>query len=444
MISQKIDDGLKAIARVRGVKNAIAGLHELQKELGSVEDGDYILKGMLDLTYNRFINFGVNPTWAEVASSDIGGVTVDFGRPVIEALYDLANTSGLGREGRIERLKAIMQDLNPQAQALVYSIIERDLRCGIAESTINKAFSGLLPTFSVMLAGKYEPRKIKHWPVAVEPKYDGMRVTALVQKGDAKFYTRNGNDVPATAHLAPMVAALAEKLGGDDWAIDGEIIAGVNFNEAISSARSHEPMTAGSFMVFDALPVAEFVSGESVLPYKARRDRLLSAMRLVTTHHGAFPDLKIELAPSYVASSPEEIDQFYERARENKLEGLIVKALDGTWIAKRSPSWMKIKAIESIDLRVTGAFEGTGQFSGSLGGLIVDFNGKRVEVGSGFTHDQRRAFWEEILKDRQREQDATVVLGSLVEMTYQEVTPDGSLRLPIFKRLRTDKYEASF
>ena len=40
--------------------------------------------------------------------------------------------------------------------------------------------------------------------------------------------------------------------------------------------------------------------------------------------------------------------------------------------------------------------------------------------------------------------DAFEIIGLLAEINYQEVTPDGSLRHPVFIRLRKDKSEVSF
>jgi DNA ligase-1 len=64
-----------------------------------------------------------------------------------------------------------------------------------------------------------------------------------------------------------------------------------------------------------------------------------------------------------------------------------------------------------------------------LGGFIVDYKGKEVRVGSGFSDAERHDLW--FSKHSQ--------IGNIIEVKYHEVTPDGSLRHPVFGGFRYDK-----
>ena len=64
-----------------------------------------------------------------------------------------------------------------------------------------------------------------------------------------------------------------------------------------------------------------------------------------------------------------------------------------------------------------------------LGGLDVDFNGVVTQVGSGFADHQRTMYWQNKLS----------VIGKMVEVKYQNKTPDGKLRFGVFIRFRPDK-----
>jgi ATP-dependent DNA ligase len=105
---------------------------------------------------------------------------------------------------------------------------------------------------------------------------------------------------------------------------------------------------------------------------------------------------------------------------------------------------MKMKAEETLDLTVVDAFEGTGKYEGKLGGLTVLHEGLRVNVGSGFSDQQREEFWELYDEDMQRRKECgdrgedavDTLLGAVAEVQYHEVTPDGSLRHPRFVRFR--------
>ena len=78
---------------------------------------------------------------------------------------------------------------------------------------------------------------------------------------------------------------------------------------------------------------------------------------------------------------------------------------------------------------IEGFVEGTGKHEGKLGSVIVTFDGVQVQVGSGFSDELRGQIWA----------DQQSFLGRTVEIRYQEVTPDGSLRFPTFKCFRNDR-----
>lgn len=61
-----------------------------------------------------------------------------------------------------------------------------------------------------------------------------------------------------------------------------------------------------------------------------------------------------------------------------------------------------------------------------IGKLVVDFNGVLVGVGSG-------------LSDEIRALDPEELIGRMCEVSYHEVTPDLSLRHPVFECFRDDK-----
>lgn len=79
------------------------------------------------------------------------------------------------------------------------------------------------------------------------------------------------------------------------------------------------------------------------------------------------------------------------------------------------------------EFTVIGMIEGKGKFSGMLGALTVDVDGVSVDIGSGFTDEQRDWLW-----------NSCDPVGSLVEIKYQEKTKDGSLRFPVFLKFRND------
>lgn len=409
------------------------------------------LKLVLKYALDPFIRFGIS--CPEVEHNPSG--TVDLDDPTVWGMLEhLRTTAGSGSlTDKTALVIDTLMTLNEAAHGLTLVVLDKDIGCGIGAKTIEKIFPGLLSAFNVMLASPFEEKRVKAWPVAIEPKYDGMRVAAHVSAaGAVSFYTRSGHEVPAMEGFAGMMLALRKAAGLDGAEVwfDGEITSGA-FNSSISAARSSERMEEGAYTVFDMVIGNLLDDSDGALvaangAYTDRRARLEAAFKLVNGRLNDGARL-VELTPSYYASSVEEISHFYATLRASGMEGLIVKDLNGLYVRRRNPAWMKMKAELTADLRVIGAFEGTGQFEGQLGGLIVDYEGKEVRVGSGFSAAQRVEFWAHFQADLERieqgRRDECLLIDCLAEVQYQEVTPDGSLRHPVFVRVRKDKREVS-
>ena len=110
-------------------------------------------------------------------------------------------------------------------------------------------------------------------------------------------------------------------------------------------------------------------------------------------------------------------------------EGIMIKDTDSLYSFGRDWSVMKYKAFFDADVPIIGLKEGTGKHQGKLGSFLVDYKGVEVNVGSGLNDELREQIWKD--KDNH--------IGRIIEVRYQEETPDGSLRFPTFVCFRNDK-----
>lgn len=383
-------------------------------------------------------------------------------------LLDRLRTRDLTGNIARETLSLELQRLSAKSAELLWRIISKDLRAGFSESTVNKAIPGLIPTFDCMLAHPFDESRIKSWPMVAEPKLDGVRVLAFVDISEpaVKFFSRSGKEFTTFDHLKDPLIELVDNfradirnetgdddadasyfkdmLGCDEFHVvfDGEITSG-SFNNTVSVARKKDAQaTDAVFNIFDVLPENLFrtdVKKGSQSSYHVRRRVLEDLFKSVK----AGP---LKLLPRYLVSSVGEIHSLYQSVRASGLEGLIIKDHNALYWRKRNHAWMKIKAEETTDVPIVGFEEGTGKYEGMLGALIVAFDKQcfenrtegsdhdneqavRVNIGSGFSDEDRQWFWDH--RDE--------VLGSVIEVEFHEITPDGSLRHPRFKRLRDDK-----
>lgn len=323
--------------------------------------------------------------------------------------------------------KRVHELVQSEAELLI-AILDKDLSWGLGAGSVNEVVPGFLTEFHCMLAASYDPAAIQY-PCRVEPKYDGMRVLTLVdvERDAVSFYSRTGKPVtslPGT--LETECLALARSMEIPSVVLDGEVM-GRSFKETMEKARrKDEVFDTARYHIFDWLPRSEFNNiskAASSLPYVKRRSRLEAHLSAGSRH--------IVLPDSYIASSPEEVTHYYNSFRDMSLEGAIVKAINGHYVGKRSPLWIKMKAEETEDLEIVDFEEGEGKCAGTLGALVVNRNGVLIRVGSGLSDDDRSLIWS----------NPNLYLHKLVEVQYQEVTSDGSLRHPRFVRLRMDKSE---
>lgn len=412
-----------------------------------IEDAE--VKRVLFFGLSPFITFGVTiagldaycqnhngSTLDEFITTCSEGTSGDFTEETWATLEDLSSRKLSGNQA----LKVLLEELNflnTKASKLLLDILDKSPLPGSGATFVNKVKSGLIPQYKVMLADKLKPEKITY-PCSVEPKYDGVRVNALVAMKDGQvesveFKSREGMIFTSLGNLTEQITALALSSDMGKYArdgglfIDGEVTVDDSFHSTVSAIKKQEvlkDLSGLKFHVFAVFSLNSFLSsaGSIIIFYKSMRTDLQRAISSIETGN-------IKLIDAVLVNSEEEIHGIYRNARAQKIEGVIVKQLNSKYFKRRNSGWMKIKANETVDLEVIGFNVGTGRLSDSLGALVVNYNGVSVDVGSGLTDAIRQEVWN----------DQEKYMSQIIEISYHEVTPDGSLRHPVFEGFRIDK-----
>jgi len=471
----------------------------LLEELVKSEIGTFVVKW----TYDPFVTYGI--TAGPTESGDT--LNIQFRPSLIQPLLEkLAKRELTGLRAERE-VAEVMQSLDATGARLLYLILSKDLKCGIAEATISAVAPGLLPAFSVMRAHAYDVKKVKAWPVRIEWKLDGNRNTFISKNSMGGFFTRSGKRVPALDFMVPVVmraarvaynktdsGALRCLLSQDEghsfnFVLDGEAMMGL-FEDTGALRRKSQDAEGAELHLYDIMSLADFDAVGAVGDEQFKRRALLSEfVRLAQNHLEGQEAEMIQIVPQYLAMDDADVQSWFEKAREKTLaaylargnvereaellkvtidkatgrpkvlEGIVVKDPNARYEKRKCHAWMKIKAEETEDLPVVGAFPGESgtKYEFTLGGLVVDRKGVHVRVGGGFSDRERDEIWELFQQEMARtdgsfisyEKDATIIRGAgffekilihrLVEVEYHEVTPDGSLRHPRYVRFRDDK-----
>ena len=267
---------------------------------------------------------------------------------------------------------------------------------------------------------------------AWEPKLDGYRVLAFIGE-QVKLQSRKGLDL--SKDFPALAAELAEQ--GPSMVLDGEIVA---FDES-GKPSFHAMQNRSPNVVFYCFDLLHF-GGVDLrgAPYEDRRRYLAQCL---------LPSPRVRL----VHASDDGVE-LYAAAMASGFEGVIGKRKQSKYEAgKRSGAWLKVKSTQTADFVVGGYTKGKGS-RGALGALLLgSWEGRKLRyashVGSGFNDRSLKAVRSR-LEPLQRKSNpfsskpelnaptTWVEPATVVEVRYQGRTEEGSLRAPVFLRLRDD------
>lgn len=309
-----------------------------------------------------------------------------------------------------------------------------------------------------MLCGHGEiPSSLDGW--CLEPKWDGIRAVATVHDGGLTLMSRLGNEVTgAYPELLPIAAHL-----GHEAVLDGEVVTlddggKPSFERLQRRMHVRQPTVKLMhevpvvFVAFDVL----WLDGQLLvpLPQCERRRRLEDLAGAITVT----PLLSADDGPEALLADCKAIG----------FEGFVAKQQDAPYTpGRRSPCWLKAKAICRRELVVGGWEPGEGGRTGRIGSLAIGWvdpshadawpDGRCLrwagQVGSGLNEAmlqqlqpvvERFAVQSSPFLDAPRVPLVRWIQPLLVvEVAYREVTAAGTARHPVMKGIRTDIHPQS-
>ena len=390
------------------------------------------------LALDNYITFGVKKV-PSFSGPDGQGLPWEAFKELTELLYTRQLT---GNDAKAAIELALSASTADQWNYWYRRILIKDLRCGMSEKTVNKVLKGTaipqVPVFECMLAhdGANHEKKVTGTKL-LEPKLDGVRCITLVnfEARTVVQYTRNGKVLENFSHISDGLLANIDLIGRS-YVLDGEVVSN-SFQALMKQVHRKDDVQSSDarLMLFDIIPLSEFQKGKSIMGQK-RRTALLKGFKPAFEkcgHIDVIEQTEVDL-DGYVGEL--QFKQFNKDAIEQGFEGIMIKDPNAVYECKRSVSWLKQKPFIEVSLTVVGTEEGTGRNEGKLGALICEGedDGKRivVNVGSGFSDDQRAEYWA----------DKEVMLGQIVEVRADAATINQdseevySLRFPRFLRFR--------
>lgn len=299
--------------------------------------------------------------------------------------------------------------------------------------------------YKPMLAQSAEaPFSSDNW--IFEVKWDGIRALSYVNQ-EISVKSRNQKELMGNFPELSELRALTSKA-----VLDGEIIVmkegKPDFQSLIQRSHTTSPQDIehlartfpATYIVFDILEK----DGKPLvaLPLRERKRILKDSVK-----EGQFVVLSL-----YVEGTGE---AYYQAVLEKGIEGIVAKEKQSQYEpGKRSRSWLKIKRMKTCDCVIFGYTRGEGGRKMTFGSLILGlYDGEHPvyvgNVGTGFSHrameNLKRSMDEYIVEEGMltgvdESREITWLRPRLVcEVSYQSVTDDSRLRIPVFRTLKEDK-----
>ena len=349
----------------------------------------------------------------------------------------------------ISLLATILGSVNIDDAVVIKRIISKDLRCGVADATVNAVIKDFIPSYPCMLARAFDAKNIKniHFPAYSQLKADGLRVNFHVTNGVVTICGRSGKMIDVLGHMDGPILKLAAQFSGD-VVFDGELVVvddagsilsrkvgnGI-LNKAIKGTISEQEASMVRAQLWDVIPMGEFKVGKGTIPCQMRFTSLSDAVAVVNDPS------KFTVIPCKTVNTLGDAVEHFQEMLDCGYEGIILKNMHSIWEDTRSKHMVKMKAELEADLMIIGYNPGTGQFEGMVGSLIAaSSDGKVVVSVSGFSHRLRQEITDTIDQ----------LMGKIIAVTYNEritsqsAARDGvdSLFLPRFLEFRSDKTTA--
>lgn len=332
---------------------------------------------------------------------------------------------------------------NKEFADVIYDVIDRNLKTRATTTLINSVMPGTVPTFDVALAEKFEGNEKKvnfdsgEWWAS--RKLDGVRCIAVIdENGDIKFYSRAGNEFLTLDVLAEELKSLNLR----SVVLDGEVCimkdGGLEDFQGIIKeiGRKEHTIQNPMYYVFDMLQTDEFNNQSGEIPLSTRLLQLGVFFSLHSDLKCVAPLVQIQV------SSREHFEEMVADATNLGYEGIMIRK-DVGYEGKRSKNLLKVKKMHDAEYVVVDVENGIHRVIEAgreveeemLRAVMVEHKGNRVRVGSGFSIDQRRFYY----------QNPDEILGKTITVQYFEETTDQhgdhSLRFPVIKVVHGQKRE---
>jgi len=282
-----------------------------------------------------------------------------------------------------------------------------------------------------------------------EVKWDGIRAMIALDEGKVRIRSRNQNDITvAFPELTNPESAFRATCGLFDCEIVCLDANGLpvfqdvinrmrqKTENAVARAKAKHPAVC---YVFDGL----YLDGRPLVneTLDRRREWMADAIKKEGSYR--------------VSQAVEDGQALFDVARDAGLEGIMAKKRASVYTpGRRSDAWLKVKTRRTMDCQIVGYTKGKGDRAANFGALhLAERRGDEWKylgkVGTGFDHRTMESIADEVkklgetkrpFKEKPVDDAISIWVEPMLwcEVQYASLTPNGTLREPVFVRMRPD------
>ena len=416
---------------------------ELQSLNGVTEKQLFIRNHANDEYFRKFLYFALNPlisynlsekTLREKFEVNTQITLVSCYTDIFDCCEHLSRLRSIDNYTSRQVRALLFMNYTEDERELYIKLLSKTLRLGVTAKTVNKVIPNLIPEWEVQQAyplDKYPLKEGEHFWLT--QKLNGVRATYY----NGQLIARSGSPYTGVEHIISSLRWADQ----NDMVLDGELTlkdkGNMSDNEAFRVATGilnsdSVDKTSICYTIFDIIPRKDFESPTPKTPYSVRRIILSEFYKAEASEYVSV------LPVLYEGEDQSRIPELLEQMVREDKEGLMVNT-DVPYRRTRHRGILKVKRFYTMDLPIVRCEEGTGRLAGTLGAFVLRYKDNEVNVGSGFTDEQRAVFWLH----------RNDLADTLCEVKYKEVSYDKntgleSLQFPVFVGLRTDKTEVSY
>ena len=405
-----------------------SSLNEKKVIIESIKENKFITKA-LNYTFDPYKKYYVTSKTCK-KNKDKVNLVQDH---TLFSMLDILNNRIVTGHDAIKLVNGFVE-YNPEYEDLIFSIIDRNLEIRASESVINKVIPGLIPTFDVALANKFDPKRVD-WNDLwfASRKLDGVRcITVVDLNGKVNCYSRQGNEF----ETLQVVKDAVKQLGVVGVVFDGEIcLMDENGNEDFQGImkqikRKNHTIDNPKYVMFDYLTKSEFDSKESTVTLAERIARFAKLSNAIDSLDS------LSVLEQTVVNDDDHFASLKSKAEEKGFEGVMLRKNVG-YEGKRSQNLLKVKkffdaeyVVESIDFEDHRVIrDGKEVVIPMMAQAYIRHKGYEVAVGSGWNQEQRIKY----------EANPNLIIGKTITVQYFEESKNQqgelSLRFPTVKHV---------